>query len=468
MSTWFAWWEEEDKPKAKPPAFTVKPPPEGRVDLEFETFEPLEEIQQALKDIPEDISEEVSALHSNIMSTWSAWWVQEDKPKAKPPAMIVKLPPQRRVDLEIETLEQFQETQQALKGIPEGLSEEASSSHSSGNLAGNSSGNASANSSAKSSANSSTKSLSKSTNSSVDGKTHQQAQEVTSIRSEDFSKREAYKVADENLDSKSEETATDTDYSGSGNIEDVATVDVDEEMDYEMVEQYDRAFNEFIGAHPEFVVISPDVVHSMRVCKLQKLLERGIFLETELASQREGLRESKERATRRYQMELLEASRKKAAREIHLASKLTITQKAFAAMEAKLTWKLVSACEANVKKQHRAREKLKNKLVGLGRDSLLSKLPDGPDFQRIRDAMMAPSSPKGKGPLSQGQKDDLQQFQIDNAFLHSEVALLQKKLAHVKADSQKNAWVESMLVRMDPKVLKKLKTKYEKKKGVAV
>jgi hypothetical protein len=168
-----------------------------------------------------------------------------------------------------------------------------------------------------------------------------------------------------------------------------------------------------------------------------------------------------------YQKELKDASRKKAARSISLAAKLAATKKETDEMEAKLLWRLFSNYEFNAKKQHRLREQLKKTTVGKDRWNLMSALPRSKECQSIRDAMLAPPS-FHQEPLSKEQENDLMQFQIDNAILYSEIAVLQKKLAHVKASAKKDAWVESMLVRMDPKVLRKLKTKYENTKGVSL
>jgi len=304
---------------------------------------------------------------------------------------------------------------------------------------------------------------------------------VRSKSSEDYNAREAYRVADEALGS-SGDTSADTgvvctviskeEKHGRASLADNSDNDEDDEedeeeegddIDLDVVEQYDHAFNEFIAAHPQFVVRSPDVVHSLRVCKLQKLLERGSSIEAELQDQLKLIEKSKGRMEIAYQRELKEASRKKAAREVHLASKLATVQKATTEMEAKLMWKLVSTFEASAKKHHRLREQLKTTHVKNDRQSLLEALPKEADFQSIRDAMLVPPSSE---PLCGEQKMDMQQFQIDNAFLHSEVAVLDKKLKHVKAAAKKHAWVESMLVRMDPKVLNEIKERYAKSKGV--
>jgi hypothetical protein len=286
---------------------------------------------------------------------------------------------------------------------------------------------------------------------------------LRSASSDDDTRRDAYKVAGVT----SEDTA---DYTCGSETVDYSTdtlVQRDDEIDYEVVEQYDFVFNEFIAANPEFVVISPDVVHSLRVCKLQKLLERGSVLEAELKDQYEKISRKKVTMEYQYQNELKDASRKKAARTISLESKLTATRKANAELEAQLLWRLLSTYEFNAKKQHKFREHFKNINEGKDPDSLLAVLPKAKACQRIRDAMLSPPSFRQE-PLSQEQENDIMQFQIDNAILHSEVMMLKKKLAYVKAASKKNSWVESMLVRMDPKVLKKLKGKVEKTQGVSL
>lgn len=289
-----------------------------------------------------------------------------------------------------------------------------------------------------------------------------------SMSSDTFSTRDAYKVARENLstsyDSGDDTTNTGT-VSGSAGTPDE---DEDEEIDYEAVEQYDQAFNEFIAANPEFVVVNPDLVQSLRVCKLQKLLERGSTIETELSYLYEKLQRDKLVTEIHYQKELTDASRKKAAESISLASKLTATKKATDEMEAKLLWKLFTTYEFNAKKQHRLREQLKQTTEGTNhRWNLMGALPRSKECQSIRDAMLAPPSFRQE-PLSKEQENDVMQFQIDNAMLLAEIAMLQKKLSQVKALAKKNEWVESMLIRMHPKVLRKLKTKYEKTKEVSL
>jgi hypothetical protein len=65
------------------------------------------------------------------------------------------------------------------------------------------------------------------------------------------------------------------------------------------------------------------------------------------------------------------------------------------------------------------------------------------------------------------QELDVRQFQVDNAFMISEVAVLKKKLALERIAAKKQSWVESMLLRMDEETMSKLKTKYLKKAGVS-
>ena len=120
---------------------------------------------------------------------------------------------------------------------------------------------------------------------------------------------------------------------------------------------------------------------------------------------------------------------------------------------------MVTSSEIRAKKQAQLLQESQNKGVAAGthREALLDLLPDGADFDSIRDAVLAPAAAVDAASLSDQQKDDLRQFQMDNAFLQAEVTVLQKKLAYQKIATKQHAWAEAVLVRMDDKTLKKLK-----------
>jgi hypothetical protein len=99
---------------------------------------------------------------------------------------------------------------------------------------------------------------------------------------------------------------------------------------------------------------------------------------------------------------------------------------------------------------------------GDGRLDLLKALPEGSDFDDLRNAMLAPAGET----LSEEQEKDLRQFQMDNAFLAAEVAVLRKKLAYQKATTKRHAWVESVLLRLDESSARRLKARFQKTVGV--
>jgi len=240
----------------------------------------------------------------------------------------------------------------------------------------------------------------------------------------------------------------------------------EEEIDLCLVEQYDNAFNEFIYRNPRFLVSNPDLVHSLRITKLQKLLDQQDKIENELRNQLESIRSAKLQMETHYHAQLKDAARRKAARDIHWQAHLAEIQHSTKTMEAQLTWDLVVASEHRAKTEAATKEGLSG--YGYGRHALATLVPEGPDFDGIRDAIMAPPNLSNQEPLNEEQENDVRQFQMDNAFLNAEVTVLQKKQGYQEIAMKKHAWVESVLVRIDDKTMKKLKSKYQKKTGVQV
>jgi hypothetical protein len=242
----------------------------------------------------------------------------------------------------------------------------------------------------------------------------------------------------------------------------------EEDIDLEFVENFDSAFNEFISQNPKFLMNNPDLVHSLRVTKLQKLLEFQDAYEADLLEQLAYSKSQKSNLELEYHQKLREASRKKAAREINLQSDLDRLNLSTKLMEAKLTWQMVTLSEQRAKKQIRLVQKYKQQqqLAGVvvsenTRQEWSQQVPTGPDGQAVRDAILAPPT----GALSEEQEKDLVQFQVDNAFLSSEVTVMTKKLDYQKAFAKKHAWVESILLRVNAETMDKLKDRYQKKTG---
>jgi hypothetical protein len=234
------------------------------------------------------------------------------------------------------------------------------------------------------------------------------------------------------------------------------------EIDLDFVEEYDIAFHEFLSRHPRFLISNPTLVHHIRVIKLQKLLDGQSRLEKSIEQQLDKIMDIKRSTELGWQEQLRDAAGKKAARETHLQSFLSNVHFTTKCMEAQWTWHIICDAQHCIKKEHLLKMRLQQQQVGDHPLDLLSALPEGPDFDDLRNAMLAPAGQT----LSEEQEKDMRQFQVDNAFLAAEVAVLKKKLAYQKATTKRHAWVESVLLRMDERSLRKLKNRFQKRVGV--
>ena len=61
---------------------------------------------------------------------------------------------------------------------------------------------------------------------------------------------------------------------------------------------------------------------------------------------------------------------------------------------------------------------------------------------------------------------EMRKYQVDNAFMSSEISVLTKKLTDLEAQSKRLAWVDSILLRMNKVQMAMLKKKFTKKLGV--
>mmetsp|Transcript_8908 Transcript_8908/g.14843 ORF Transcript_8908/g.14843 Transcript_8908/m.14843 type:complete len:423 (+) Transcript_8908:138-1406(+) len=259
--------------------------------------------------------------------------------------------------------------------------------------------------------------------------------------------------------------------------------EVADTMDLDYVEEYDNAFNEFLTTQPQFLIENPDLVHSIRIIKLQKHLTVQANQESQLLDEWEVLQHQKSDMEAGWHDQLRTAARKKAARETHLESFLSGIGLNTKCMEAQLTWHMITDVQKRSQHQDHLRQELQREAEEIdvfsdqqqqnhyddNDDSFSSRqkpwlhqLPEGPEFDSIRDAMLAPPS----GNLSDEQLKDVAQFQMDNAFLQRELSVLRKRVAHQAATSQNYAWVESILQTMDESSLRRLKRRFQKRAGV--
>ena len=255
-------------------------------------------------------------------------------------------------------------------------------------------------------------------------------------------------------------------------------------IDLDFVEEYDTAFNIFLTCHSKFLIANPDLMHNIRIIKLQKLVEGMEQDEYELQAQLEKTKQEKQLLENGWHHQLRDASGKKAARETHLQLYLGNIHYNTKCMEAQLTWHLICDAQQHViqnehfLQQQQQQQQIKAAVVAVDdndvdahnhhRLDLISSLPIGPDFDELRNAMLAPPI-TGYQLLTDEQEKDVQQFQMELPQMASMVKALKKKLAYQKATTTKrHAWVESVLLQMDDNktTMQQLKMRFQKISGV--
>ena len=157
-----------------------------------------------------------------------------------------------------------------------------------------------------------------------------------------------------------------------------------EDVDMKFVQQYDETFEAFVEAHPTLSQEKVDMIMYLRVAKLQKLLEVVDDLEVAFQEKLEKLRTQKKVMTSNYQRELLNATKEKAGREIHLRQELRMLQETTQLLEATLNWDLFLKHKSRADNQFDLLQQLWMKTVDP--DDPISALPKGILMQEIRDA----------------------------------------------------------------------------------
>ena len=244
---------------------------------------------------------------------------------------------------------------------------------------------------------------------------------------------------------------------------------IDAGMDLEFVEYFDNTYNEFIVQYPEFLAENPELVHTLRILKLQKLLEYNETLERSLKGKKERLQVDKEKMEESMHEQLKEAARKKAARQTFLQSELNNLSWSTKRVKAKLRWKFLEYSKDRAKRQFKLRQQYQAIPQAHNRRELIALIPSGREGQVLRDAVESAVVAEGSrdSRLSQAQEDKLREYQAENSVLSSELAILKKKRDELQKESKKFAWVESILVRLDEGTMYKLKTKFQKKEGLS-
>jgi hypothetical protein len=253
---------------------------------------------------------------------------------------------------------------------------------------------------------------------------------------------------------------------------DTSDQEIQEEIDLVFVERFEEVFNEFIGMHPKFLLTNPEVVRHLRINKLQKLLEHMDDCESRLLTKLSRTIGEKQTMENQLSRELREASRSKAAYQVQLQSELDAVNQKTSFKQAQTTWKVVSSAEAKAKKEHLHEQAMQRKrdsffkenFSGIPtREELLQLLPTDAAGKALKAAILA--TPRFLGAESE-QLDEMRQYQVDNAFMSSEIAVLNKKLSYAGAQSKRLAWVDSLLLRLDKVHMANLKNKFTQSLGV--
>lgn len=229
-------------------------------------------------------------------------------------------------------------------------------------------------------------------------------------------------------------------------------------IDFTFVEQYEEAFDALLEKHPEFMAKNPKLVETLRVAKLQKLLSVAFEVENELEDYVQSLSGQKDDVAAHYHTKLLEATKKKASREIILQEALEAAQRDTRVLEGQLTWQIISQCEAQAKQYSKLQTELSQQTADAANP--LSFLPDNLSHVResIRDATQQANNSHSEV--------QLQQLQVDKAFLYAQATALEKRLAYLQVAAKKYSWVDSVFRRLDAEHFSKLKQRYQDKLGL--
>lgn len=195
------------------------------------------------------------------------------------------------------------------------------------------------------------------------------------------------------------------------------------DVDLYFVQQYEIAFDVFMQQNIVLMARNPELVYNLRVAKLQQMLQVTAETEISLKSLIETKFTEKQDMLATYKKQLVEAARRKAALEIHLRHQLSIIHQATVAMQGKITWQTIAKNDQRAKRHYELLQKLSRDKAAP--TTLLFRLPESSSSPELRDAVTA----KASAEFTVKQERELQQLQVDTAFLKAEVKVLEKKLA---------------------------------------
>lgn len=236
-------------------------------------------------------------------------------------------------------------------------------------------------------------------------------------------------------------------------------------IDLVFVQDFDQAFNEFIGQNPKFLRKSPDLVHNIRVAKLQSLLAYLSAKEREHLTEIAKAKANKKGMEDSYKTLLREAIRGKAARQIYFQAELEKLAVVSKTLEAKLKWTSVALAEARVKRHQLMRQRYAGEKPDNSCLEVIDRLPKDVPGQNVRATIESGDSDISS--MTETEKSEaIRKLQVDVAFLTSETKIWLRKLEILEKERQKVSWIESLLHKISEKQMKRLKSKFQKKVGV--
>jgi len=252
---------------------------------------------------------------------------------------------------------------------------------------------------------------------------------------------------------------------------DTSNQEIQEDVDPLFVQRFDEVFNQFIGLHPKFLLSNPELVRHIRINKLQNLLEHMDEYEKRLETQTSHVLEEKQLMENHLSNELREASRNKAAYEVQLQADLAAVNQKTSFKQAQITWKILSAWEAKAKKEYVLEQNMKQKRESFFKDNLsgiptrtelLDLLPGDAEGKILKAAISF--VPHDNEELNHA--EEMRKYQFENALLASEIVALKSQLSGMEGQSERFAWVDPLLRRLNKTQMANLKKKFTRKLGV--
>jgi hypothetical protein len=235
----------------------------------------------------------------------------------------------------------------------------------------------------------------------------------------------------------------------------------DDDIDVEVVKQYEEAFNLFLVKNPEFMGNNPELMEIIRVAKLQKILSVTLEVERELEEYVKSLSEQKKEISSHYHKKLLDASRKKAAREMQLQRELETLKQDARSYERTNTWSMVAMYRDSCMSYRDLQEK---PLLQVVNDAdPISILPEcfAEEKNILMNALMCPFD------ADHFDEPMLRNLRTENATLNQQAIDLENELSSLMQSSTTNvnsdvSWVDSVLCSMDSKQFDQWKDVYMK------